>query len=235
MTFEPTTNAPSRRPAASASRARASSPLQAPALAGRPSDAELIRSAVLQRLAPPDISMPVGEFRLASLYWPCEASSGAFYDLTWREDCAVLLVADVMGTGVEAAVTTMLARAAFVESAGETADPCALLAGMRARLHRLRPRRVYVAAVVVRLPFDGPAVDLANAGLPHPFVLRAAERRVEEIDLGGVPLGLFLDEDPAPPTAQVVSLAPADLLFVSSADINRIAVCRRGVQGAAHA
>jgi len=190
-------------------------PVSAP-LAGRGQQEQLVRAARLQRLLLPDISMPVGEFRLASAYCPCETLGGDIYDLTWRKDCAVLLVADVMGHGVEAALITMLARATFVETAGETSDPPALLAGMRARLHRLLPERIFVAAAVARLPFEGGTVELANAGLPHPFVLRAADRHVEELALEGVPLGLFLDRDLAPTTTGTVSLAPGDVLLLAS-------------------
>jgi serine phosphatase RsbU (regulator of sigma subunit) len=160
--------------------------------------------------------MPVGEFRLASLYCPCETLCGDFYDLAWRGDCAMLLVADVMGHGVEAALISMLAKAAFVEAAGETSDPRALLAGMRARLNRLMPDRAYVAAVVARLPFEGAAIGLANAGLPHPFVLRSGGRRVQDVPLDGVPMGLFLDQDPEPATAAVVRLDPGDVLLLAS-------------------
>jgi sigma-B regulation protein RsbU (phosphoserine phosphatase) len=182
----------------------------------RANQEQLARAARLQRLLLPDISMPVGEFRLASVYCPCETLGGDIYDLTWRSDCAMLLVADVMGHGVEAALITMLARATFVETAGETSDPATVLAGMRARLHRLLPDRVYVAAGVARLPLGGGTVELANAGLPHPFVLRATDPHVEELALEGVPLGLFLDQDLAPTTTGIVSLAPGDVLLLAS-------------------
>lgn len=191
-------------------------------LAARAHQGQLVRAARLQRLLLPDISMPVGEFRLASAYCPCETLGGDIYDLTWRKDCAVLLVADVMGHGVEAALITMLARATFVETAGETSDPRTLLAGMRARLQRLLPEGVYVTAAVARLPFEGGTVELANAGLPHPFVLRAADRHVEELALEGVPLGLFLDRDLAPATADIVSLAPGDVLLLASDGIGSL-------------
>ena len=184
--------------------------------ADRADGARAVRAARLQRPLLPDISMPVGEFRLASLYCPCETLCGNFYDLAWRGDCAMLLVAEVMGHGVEAALISMLAKAVFVETAGETSDPRALLAGMRARLHRLMPDRAFVAAAAARLPFEGAAIELANAGLPHPFVLRSGGRRVQDVPLEGVPMGLFLDQDPEPATAAVVRLNPGDVLLLAS-------------------
>ena len=57
--------------------------------------------------------------------------------------------------------------------------------------------------------------------------------RVEDVALDGVPLGLFLDCDPQSRVAGTVSLAPGDLLFISTTDTHRVAVGRRDAQGAA--
>lgn len=56
-----------------------------------------------------------------------------------------MLVADAMGHGLGAAPITMLVEAAFQETASETAEPAALLAGMDMR-PRLEPRDVLLMA-----------------------------------------------------------------------------------------
>jgi serine phosphatase RsbU (regulator of sigma subunit) len=109
---------------------------------------EIARAARVQRSLLPDVSRPVGQFALTSLYWPCEALGGDLYDLAWRRDCAVLLVSDVMGHGVEAALITMLVKAAFQEAAETTGEPGELLLQMNARLRPMLPPRVFVAAAV---------------------------------------------------------------------------------------
>lgn len=180
------------------------------------------RAARIQRSLLPDVSVPAGEFRLASLYWPCETLGGDFYDLAWRRDCAVLLVSDAMGHGVEAALITMLVKAAFQETAASTGEPGELLTQMNARLHRTIPEPMFVAAAVARLELKGCGMQLANAGLPHPFVLRASERRVEEVRLDGVPLGLLDGRSQSAYGVGRLRLAPGDVLLLASDGIGSV-------------
>jgi serine phosphatase RsbU (regulator of sigma subunit) len=168
------------------------------------------------------MSLPIGDFRVASLYVPCDDVGGDFYDLARRRDCALLLVADVMGHGVGAAFLTMLVKAAFQETAAATGDPGELLAGMNERLHRIMPPGMFVAAAVARLALDGTDTQIANAGLPHPFVLRGAARRVEELGVDGIPLGLFDRLGPGSCDSARVELAPGDVLLVASDGIGSI-------------
>jgi phosphoserine phosphatase RsbU/P len=183
---------------------------------------ELERAARVQRSLLPDVSRPVGQFGLTSLYWPCEGLGGDLYDLAWRRDCAVLLVSDVMGHGVEAALITMLVKAAFQDSAETTGEPVELLMQMNARLRRMLPPRVFVAAAVARLELEGPEIRLANAGQPHPFLLHASERTVEELRLDGRPLGLLDGEGDGLRAVRRVSLEPGDVLLLSSDGIGCI-------------
>jgi phosphoserine phosphatase RsbU/P len=183
---------------------------------------ELERAARVQRSLLPDVSGPIGPFGLTSLYWPREILGGDLYDLAWRRDCAVLLVADVMGHGVEAALVAMLVKAAFHDAAQATGRPGELLLGMNARLRRVLPPRVFVAAAVASLELAGADIRLANAGLPHPFVLRAGPRSVEEVRLDGRPLGLLDVQDENPYRVHRVRLEPGDVLLVSSDGIGSI-------------
>lgn len=64
-----------------------------------------------------------------------------------------------------------------------------------------------VAFAVLDVP--GRRMVLANSGLPYPLVYRAAQRRVETIDLAGLPLGTF---DGATYEERVVPLAPGDVV-----------------------
>jgi serine phosphatase RsbU (regulator of sigma subunit) len=180
------------------------------------------RAARVQRSLLPDVSAPIGEFRIANLYWPCETLGGDFYDFAWRGDCAVLLVADVMGHGAEAALITMLVKAAFQESAAGTGEADEILTQMDARLHRVAPERVFVAAAAAKLELEGSEIQLANAGLPHPFVLHASERRVDEVLLDGRPLGLFDGREQNPYGVRRLSLAPGDVLLIASDGIGAI-------------
>jgi sigma-B regulation protein RsbU (phosphoserine phosphatase) len=168
------------------------------------------------------MSAPIGEFSVASLYVPCDGVGGDFNDLAMRRDCALLLVSDVMGHGVGAAFLTMLVKAAFQETAAGTGEPGDVLAGMNERLHRIMPPGMFVAAAVARLALGGSDMRLANAGLPHPFVLRGAARSADELRVDGLPLGLFDHIGPDTCDTSCVSLAPGDVLFMASDGIGSI-------------
>lgn len=147
---------------------------------------QIAKAALIQRRMLPDVSMPIGDFNLAALYRPRESLGGDFYDLAWQGDAAVVLVADVVGHGLGAALITMLVKAAFQEASSEAAEPAALFAGMDRRLQRTIPERTFVAAAVARLERHGAGTQVANAGLPHPLVVRASDRRVEELAVDGL-------------------------------------------------
>ena len=53
--------------------------------------AQVQRAALVQRSLLPDIDRPLGECRLASIYWPCEMLGGDLYDIVRRDDSGVVL------------------------------------------------------------------------------------------------------------------------------------------------
>jgi sigma-B regulation protein RsbU (phosphoserine phosphatase) len=52
--------------------------------------------------------------------------------------------------------------------------------------------------------------------MPHPFVLRAAEKRVDQIAINGLPMGLFGDGGPASYDSREIELARGDVLLMLS-------------------
>ncbi len=183
---------------------------------------QLERAARVQKSLLPDLSAPLGQYSFAALYRPCEALGGDFYDLFRDHDSAALLVCDVMGHGIEAAMTTMLVKAVFQEAAATTIVPRDLLARMNAGLLPLVPRRVFVAAGVATLEGEGSAVRYAHAGLPHPFVLRSRTQRVEEVEVTGCPIGLFEGEGAATYEATTLTLEWGDVFLIASDGLGSI-------------
>ena len=86
----------------------------------------------------------------------------------------------------------MLLKAIFQQAAGRIDDMQELLRTMNAELHRYLPSGMYAVAVVFRLESATPGLSIANAGLPHPFLLtEGPEKPVEQIPMSGLPLGMF--------------------------------------------
>jgi serine phosphatase RsbU (regulator of sigma subunit) len=182
---------------------------------------ELEMAARVQQSLLPREFPRLADYEFTNLYQPSAAIGGDFYDFHKREDSIVLLVSDVIGHGVRAALSTMLLKSVFQEAAASTGDPVALMEDMNRRLHAVLPRGMYAAAAAFAIRSGSPEISYANAGLPYPFVLRTS-RRLDEIVLPGPPLGLF-DGDELPFEARTIEAEPGDVLLVGSDGIGSIA------------
>lgn len=183
---------------------------------------QVARAAAMQRSLLPDLTEPVEGFRIACAYRPCEPLAGDFYDIFRDRGEVTLIVADVMGHGLEAALLTMLVKAVFHEMAPVINDIPTLLWVMDAHLRRLIPEGSFVAATVLRLERGTSAVTLANAGMPYPIILRSGSQRAEELESAGVPLGLDVDKPAASYELKSLVLEPGDVLLVRSDGIASI-------------
>lgn len=177
---------------------------------------ELEMAARVQRnLLPSELPSGAG-YEYASFYRASTALGGDFYDVAGAGDSNVILLADVSGHGVQAALTSMLLKAIFNESVGVNSSPVELLGRMNTLLHRFLPGGMYSCATAAWVePGDG-RIRIANAGMPHPFVLRAAEQRVDQIAINGLPLGLFGEGGPASYDSREIELATGDVLLMLS-------------------
>ena len=187
---------------------------------------ELEMAARVQRSLLPREFPKLEGFRFANLYQPCEALGGDFFDVITKgahEDGAVLLVSDVIGHGVQAALTTMLLKGVFQEAASDSdiVEPVDLLNEMNRRLHAVLPSGMYAAAAVFYLSSESPEISFANAGLPYPFVLRSHEQRADEIVLAGSPLGLF-ESGVLPYECRTITTARGDVMLAGSDGIGSI-------------
>ena len=145
---------------------------------------------VQQSLLPADFPDIEG-YRVNGVYRPSEAVGGDFYDVHLRDGSATWLVCDVSGHGVQASLTSMLLKAIFQQAAARIDDMRELLRTMNAELYRYLPSGMYAVALVFHLESATPGLSIANAGLPHPFLLSDPAKPVEQIPLSGLPLGLF--------------------------------------------
>ncbi len=183
---------------------------------------EVEMAARVQRSLLPDGFPRLEGFDFSNEYRPCVALGGDFYDFRVRSSGVTVLVSDVIGHGLQAALTTMLLKGIFQESAASAEEPVALLTDMNARLHRVMPDGMYAAGSVIFLKPGDSQVHVANAGLPYPFVLRSSEKRLDEIALAGPPLGLFGEGRLVQYEARSLELSPRDVLLVGSDGLGSI-------------
>ena len=156
-------------------------------------DSRRVASVLSADLAPP-ILPHLGGVRLASYYrvaFEHEALGGDFYDVHGDDDAWSLVMGDVCGKGVEAAVLTGKVRQSVRTAALVDRHPGKILA-LTNRVLAADGMTTFVTVVCARGRVEGDAVelDIATAGHPAPFVVRA-DGSVHRVDVSGPVLGVF--------------------------------------------
>jgi sigma-B regulation protein RsbU (phosphoserine phosphatase) len=148
-------------------------------------------------------------FRVAARYVPMTAVAGDFYDfLVTGEAQAGLLIADVSGHGVPAALIASMVKLAATSQLASAADPAALLSGMNAVLCG-NTQSQFVTAAYVYLDAASSTLRYSAAGHPPLLLLRAG--KVIELAENGLMLAAFSF---ATYTTAVRALEPGDRLVL---------------------
>jgi sigma-B regulation protein RsbU (phosphoserine phosphatase) len=156
---------------------------------------ELALAQKLQQNMLPVTPLRKGNFTILSCYQPALDIGGDFFDIiNFNNDEIALLIADVTGHGIQAALSTMLLKFAFSEFRNKNINASDILKGMNKILHRILPMDIFVAAMVITLNTKKCKGSIANGGIPHPFVIRRNKKEVEQIPANGLILGVA-DED----------------------------------------
>ncbi|MEO5708674.1 MAG: SpoIIE family protein phosphatase [Nocardioidaceae bacterium] len=151
-------------------------------------------TAVLSReLTPPQLPVLTG-VEFATYYrvaFEQEALGGDFYDVHGTDEDWTVVVGDVCGKGVEAAVLTGKVRQAVRTVCLVDRDPARVL-DLANRVLLTGSDETFVTAICARgrRVGDGLHLEIAAAGHPEPLVVRA-DGSVEEVAVGGTVLGLL--------------------------------------------
>ncbi|HTT22620.1 MAG TPA: PP2C family protein-serine/threonine phosphatase [Candidatus Sulfotelmatobacter sp.] len=130
-----------------------------------------------------------GTFDVAARYIPMTSVAGDFYDYVLADDShAGLLIADVSGHGVPAALIASMVKLAATSQRAQAEDPAALLLGMNSAL-RGNTQSQFVTAAYVYLDAKAKIFRYSAAG--HPPMLLLREGKVLEIAENGLMLGAF--------------------------------------------
>jgi phosphoserine phosphatase RsbU/P len=161
---------------------------------------------VQQRLVPAVVPR-IDRFRIEAAYLPAQEVGGDFYQVIPQNDgSALIIIGDVSGKGLRAAMTGILALGALRSLAQEALSPAQVLTRLNAQLTTSSDGG-FVTCLCAHSSADG-SLTLANAGHLAPY------HNGEEIPLEpGLPLGITTD---AKYVEFTLSLAPGDrLTFLS--------------------
>ena len=147
-------------------------------------ESELAAAREVQQIILPDQIETIPGFQIESAYQPAQQVGGDFFQILPTPDGALLLVVgDVAGKGVPAAMLVAVVVGAVRGVAEYTSDPAELLGNLNDRLIG-RANGGFATALVALISANG-AVTIANAGHLPPYL------DGREVELPGVfPLGI---------------------------------------------
>lgn len=152
-------------------------------------DKELEIATKIQASILPRENPRTEHIRIASRYIPMTAVAGDFYDfLTVNKDRIGVLIADVSGHGVPAALIASMVKVAISSQQVYADDPARVLAGINETLAG-KLKGQFVTAAYVFLDAERGSVRYAVAGHPALLWKRERDRGVVEIQQKGLVLG----------------------------------------------
>ncbi len=154
-------------------------------------DTELRIAAEIQlNLLPPTPAAHDG-WRFAARLEPAGRVGGDFYDFVDGDGSLLILLADVSGKGIPAALVMGSCRTIFRQLARDTDEPARLAAQLNRALLAEHGGTPYLTCFLARLDLAEHSVSWVNAG--HPAGLVVAERGYRELASTGRPPGLLSD------------------------------------------
>lgn len=147
-------------------------------------EGELEAARQVQQVILPDQIESIPGFAIESVYLPAQQVGGDFFQILPIANGGLLLVlGDVAGKGLPAAMLVSVLVGAIRSTADYTADPAEILANLNERLVG-RTSGAFSTALAARIDADG-TVTLANAGHLPPYL------NGREMDVAGaLPLGV---------------------------------------------
>jgi phosphoserine phosphatase RsbU/P len=171
-------------------------------------NAELAAATQIQRRLLPEAPPQLPGYEIDAYLQTCHEMGGDLYDLHVRPDgTLVMLVGDVTGKGIGAAVimSSFLAAARVLYDA--CTDPAELARRLGATAHENLDRRLFITGFVATLDPATGTLSYVNAG--HPAALLVHDGQLRELESNGIPFGVMSG---FPYTALTTTLAPGEVL-----------------------
>ena len=144
---------------------------------------EMAEARAFQQSLLPEQSATVNRVAVCCRYAPCSALGGDLYDYAATAGRTALLIADVSGHGVSAAMLTGIVKSAFHASHVDGFEPCAVVQRVWTGIAAFSPDR-FVTLVAALVSPDERQMRYVNAGHP-PIVVWGANRTLLWLDSTG--------------------------------------------------
>jgi serine phosphatase RsbU (regulator of sigma subunit) len=160
------------------------------AMAGIKEELDMARQTQLSLLPAGFPEMP--GVKVSSAYLPCSTIGGDFYEVIKLDEHRLgVLMFDVVGHGVPAALVAAMAKMIFIENIARGVPPRELLSLANDKLHsHFQGKRTLAAFYGILESYSGNFV-YAKGGHPPAIVVRSAGNRTERLSADGIFIGLF--------------------------------------------
>ncbi|MFQ5602198.1 MAG: SpoIIE family protein phosphatase [bacterium] len=176
---------------------------------------ELLLARNVQESMLPQTFPGLNGLSISAKYLPALEVGGDFYDVVpLANEHAAVLMADVTGHGIKAALITVLLKSEFSTYKGCQVSPTDIILHMNKVLKKVLPKGLFVAALVMTLNLKNGHCRIVNGGVPYPYLVRLKERSVERIHANGLLLGVADDEMYTPGKEFSVQLQKGDRLIL---------------------
>ncbi|NIR49627.1 fused response regulator/phosphatase [candidate division KSB1 bacterium] len=174
----------------------------------------LLAQSVQQSMLPQAFPSSDG-FSIVAKYQPALEIGGDFYDvINLADDRLAILIADVTGHGIQAALMTVLLKSAFATFRDQNPRPQDILKYMNQVLCKVLPKGHFVAAMIAIVDLRNSTCTLVNAGVPHPYHLKSRDKTTDRIPANGLLLGIADDKLFNPGEEVSVQLQKGDRLIL---------------------
>jgi sigma-B regulation protein RsbU (phosphoserine phosphatase) len=144
-----------------------------------------------QRQLLPQKPHKIAGLDLSAVYVPARELAGDFYDfLPHGGNGLGIVIGDVSGKGTAAALYASMAIGILREHTSDhTLPPTELMATLNGRLCASHISPGFVALLFAHLNMEKRELEMSNAGIPRPILVRNGQ--FQELKIDGTPLGIF--------------------------------------------
>ncbi len=154
-------------------------------------ESELEQAGDIQRQCLPEGPPDFEGFDIAGYGLPCRGVGGDYYGYFPLKDGRLcVVIADVAGKGMPAALLVMNLQARIQILAQELTDPAQIAARLNVSMNSVCPMGKFVTCFVCAVDSESGAVTYCNAGHERPLLVRKSGK-VDELAEGGAVIGIF--------------------------------------------
>ncbi|MFZ4764065.1 MAG: SpoIIE family protein phosphatase [Roseimicrobium sp.] len=194
-------------------------------------EGELRTAREIQRILLPEQSPKIAGFEMAARNIPARMVSGDYFDFVpVGKTHEGVVIADVCGKGVPAALITAMCRSVLRSNARENQSPGAVLGAVNRNLFPDIREDMFITVTYAIVANDGSSVALARAGHTTPLIWRHATHTVEAIAAPGLAVGVDKGDVFERVTKDVnVPMETGDVLLLFTDGVNE-AVDHKGLE-----